>query len=180
MQEKKTLLILSDIFGTTNATWLNYYIKELQTVFHIELYDSLKLGGIFQENLTQEDIHHQFVTSSLQVAVTQLLNQVKNPIDLIVGFSIGGTIAWKAALQGLEIQKLCLVSSTRIRKEQKKPTCQVIDCFYADLDQNKPDKNWFDKMQPDSVTFFKKQGHLFYKDPYYIKIICKFIIQNYG
>lgn len=177
-QNKRTLLILSDLFPVDQSPWIYSYVKELEPYFNIHIYDSQQLGGITQQGLSQDQIHNHFVDKGLEIATKNLISQVSTPVD-IIGFSIGGTITWKAALKGLKIQRLYLVSSTRVRLEQNKPICESIDCFYGDLDPNKPNETWISSMKLDSTTYSKQQGHVFYKDPYYIDLICKFILRKH-
>ena len=56
------------------------------------------------------------MNSGIEIAVQTLLNKEKGEIK-ILAFSVGGTIAWKAALKGLKVSDLVAVSSNRLRYE---------------------------------------------------------------
>lgn len=44
-QNKRTLLILSDLFPVDQSPWIYSYVKELEPYFNIHIYDSQQLGG---------------------------------------------------------------------------------------------------------------------------------------
>lgn len=66
-------------------------------------------------NLALEDsLHQAFINGGVERAVASLLEKEKEPVD-ILGFSIGGFIAWKAAWKGLRVRSLTAVSSNKIK-----------------------------------------------------------------
>ncbi|MEO8237445.1 MAG: alpha/beta hydrolase [Flavobacterium sp.] len=115
---KPRLLILSDLFGGKNPEWVNYYVEKLKSKFEIQYYDVLELGDIDTIDSGEVNIHNQFLNGGIDKAVEVLLHQEKEKVT-ILGFSIGGTIAWKAALKGLKVSHLIAVSSTRLRFETR-------------------------------------------------------------
>ena len=124
--------------GINNNNWLSIYRSELESVFELEFYDCAKLGDVHIENNPEKDIHSQFINGGIDLAVSNLLKKETQPIS-ILAFSIGGTIAWKACLMGLNINHLFAVSATRLRYETVKPNCNLV-LQYGDLDENKPSK----------------------------------------
>ena len=57
----------------------------------------------------------------------------------------GGVILWKAALRGLQMEKLIAISSTRLRKETEKPN-RPFSLFFGENDVFQPNKEWFNQM----------------------------------
>ncbi|MEL6944601.1 MAG: alpha/beta hydrolase, partial [Bacteroidota bacterium] len=64
----------------------------------------------------------------------------------ILAFSIGGTIAWKAALKGLKIKSLWAFSATRLRYEVERPNIPI-QLFFGQKDEYRPSSNWFDRRE---------------------------------
>ena len=140
---KPRLIILSDLWGKENSDWVCDYVEQLKGTFEIQYYDCCYLGGIDSTNYTEENLHSQFINGGIEKAVERLLEAEKNQID-VLAFSIGGTIAWKATLKGLDVRHLLAVSSTRLRYEENIPN-GVIKLYYGGNDINKPNSIWFEK-----------------------------------
>ncbi|WP_337968372.1 hypothetical protein [uncultured Flavobacterium sp.] len=85
---KPRLLILSDLYGGDNPEWIQQYIDLLEFKFEIQYYDTLKLASIDSVNLSESDIHAQFLNGGIDKAVETLLNLEKGKV-LVLGFSIG-------------------------------------------------------------------------------------------
>lgn len=171
---KPKLLILSDLFGGKNPEWINYYRKALNSKFEIQYYDVLELVNIDASNLTEADIHKQFLNGGIDKAVETLLRQETDKV-LILGFSIGGTIAWKTSLKGLKTTYLFAVSSTRLRYETEVPNCKI-KLYFGDLDSNKPNSNWFlDLKVP--VEILQNQNHQLYLEEKNATAICNEILK---
>ena len=138
---KPKLLILSDLFGGQHPEWINYYTNTLRSKFEIQYYDVLELANIDASNLTETDIHKQFLDGGIDKAVETLLKLETDKVT-VLGFSIGGTIAWKASLLGLKTMYLFAVSSTRLRYETEAPNCEI-KLYFGENDPNKPHDKWF-------------------------------------
>lgn len=134
---KPRLLILSDLFGGENPDWIKQYTDLLQSKFEIQYYNVLKLANITVSNFTEMDVHNQFLNGGIDKAVDNLLELEKDKIA-VLGFSIGGTISWRAVLKGLKSSHLIAVSSTRLRYETHLPDCKV-KLYFGENDKNKPD-----------------------------------------
>jgi dienelactone hydrolase len=171
---KPRLIILSDLWGKEKSDWVSGYLELLKDEFEIQYYDCCELGAIDKTNYTEENLHSQFVNGGIEKAVEHLLKAEKNQID-ILAFSIGGTIAWKAALQGLNIRSLFAVSSTRLRYENEIPN-GVIKLYYGENDRNTPSENWFEKHSVD-FEIIKNEGHNFYNEIDYTTLICNEILK---
>ena len=92
-----------------------------------------------------------------------------------MGFSIGGTIAWKASLKGLKTTHLFSGSSTRLRYETEAPNCKI-KLYFGDQDSNKPNSNWFlDLKVP--VEIFQNQNHQLYFEEKNATAICAEILK---
>ena len=138
-------------------------------------YDSCVLADIDKSEYSEEKLHDQFITGGIVKAVENLLKKEKES-TIVLGFSIGGTIAWKACKSGLKTQRLIAISSTRLRYETQKPS-GVIDLIYGEKDTYKPDNNWFEKLEI-RTEIYKNEGHEVYKKKEIAQKICKMIIQQ--
>jgi pimeloyl-ACP methyl ester carboxylesterase len=102
-------------------------------------------------------------------------NLEKNKID-ILAFSIGGTIAWKAILKGLKVERLFAVSSTRLRYETEVPDCEI-KLYFGEKDNWKPDEYWFEKHQI-TPEIIKNKSHQMYLEKDFIHLICDAIFKS--
>lgn len=166
---KPRLIILSDLWGKEKSDWVLDYIELLKDKFEIQYYDCCELGEIDKTNYTEENLHSQFVNGGIENAVENLLKTEKYQID-ILAFSIGGIIAWKSALKGLNVRSLFAVSSTRLRYEDKIPN-GAIRLYYGENDSNKPNDNWFEKHSLDYEIIENKE-HNFYTEKECATSIC--------
>ncbi|KFF06982.1 alpha/beta hydrolase [Flavobacterium reichenbachii] len=141
---KPRLLILSDLFGGENPEWIQPYKDILKSNFDIQYYDVIQLAGILPDS-DETSIHNQFLNGGMAKAVENLLQLETNEV-IILGFSIGGTIAWKASLKGLNVSQLIAVSSTRLRFENEVPNCKI-KLYFGEKDLNKPDSKWFSDLK---------------------------------
>ena len=164
------LLILSDLFGGQHPEWINYYTNTLESKFEIQYYDVLELANIDAFNLTETDIHKQFLNGGIDKAVETLLKLETDKVT-VLGFSIGGTIAWKASLQGLKTTHLFTVSSTRLRYETEAPNCEI-KLYFGENDPNNPIDKWFTDLKT-SNTILQGQSHDFYKKEENASLISK-------
>ena len=171
---KPKLLILSDLFGGQHPEWINYYTNTLRSKFEIQYYDVLELANIDASNLAEADIHKQFLNGGIDKAVETLLKLETDKVT-VLGFSIGGTIAWKASLKGLKTTHLFSGSSTRLRYETEAPNCKI-KLYFGDQDSNKPNSNWFlDLKVP--VEIFQNQNHQLYFEEKNATAICAEILK---
>ncbi len=170
---KRKILVLSDLWGAENADWITNYIRILDRHFEVVFYDSCELGDIDIENNSANERHNQFVSGGIDKAVLKLL-QIETEPFAVLAFSIGGTIAWKAALSGFVTQYLFAVSSTRLRFETQKPPGSI-QLFYGDEDAYKPKKEWFAQLCIEG-KFYENQSHEFYKSKETAIEICSLII----
>jgi esterase/lipase len=172
---KPRLIILSDLWGKEKSKWVSGYVELLNDKFEIQYYDCCELGEIDKTNYTEENLHRQFVNGGIEKAVEQLSKIEKNQVD-ILAFSIGGSIAWKAASKGLNVRKLFAVSSTRLRYEDEIPN-GAIKLYYGENDSNKPSKDWFEKYSID-FQIIKNKEHDFYTEKDFATLICDEILKK--
>lgn len=170
---KPRLLILSDLFGGESSDWVNQYIKILQSKFEIQYYDVLELGGVDSVDSDENTIHNQFLNGGIDKAVKALQDKESEGVR-VLGFSIGGTIAWKAALEGLKVLELIAVSSTRLRFETQAPNSKI-KLYFGEKDLNKPDSQWFLDLKI-SNQIFENEKHQLYLDKKNILLICNAIL----
>nr|WP_294925292.1 alpha/beta hydrolase [uncultured Flavobacterium sp.] len=166
---KPRLVILSDLFGGENPQWIKRYTDLLEPKFDIQYYDVLELANIDASDFREINIHNQFLNGGIDAAVENLLRLEKEKIA-VLGFSIGGTIAWKAALKGLNVFHLVAVSSTRVRYETKFPNCEI-KLFFGENDRNKPKSQWFSDLKI-PFQILKNQNHQLYLEKTQFSLIC--------
>jgi hypothetical protein len=160
---ENTLLILSDLHGFSKGDidWIKTYTQALSKYHRVVLIDSKSLAGIATEETNEEQIHQQFVQTGIQKAVEKLIGLYPKPVYAL-GLSVGGTILWKAALNGLEFIAWICLSSTRLRKENEKPGVLPL-LFYGSDDPYQPEQSWFKRMGLVPVILEGK-AHTFYKE----------------
>jgi hypothetical protein len=134
------LIVISDITGKFAEKLVNDLTKQYK---EYRIYNACELADI-NSNLSKEEKHKLLVNGGIEKAVFNLIELEDCQVD-IFAFSIGGTIAWKAALHGLKINKLKAYSSTRLRYEKDKPNCKI-ELLYGANDKFKPDVYWFKKI----------------------------------
>ncbi len=155
---KKRLIILSDLWGLDGKTWIQAYVNRLSRDFDVYCYDCCQLAQI-PTGKDQQTRHDQFINGGIQKAVEQLLSFETQPIH-ILGFSIGGTIAWKFAIKSKVVESLFCLSSTRLRKETIRPEAQV-RLYYGADDMHKPSTQWLNAMAV-KHQIFNGKNHNFY------------------
>lgn len=171
---KPRLLILSDLFGGKNPEWIQFYTAILESKFDIQYYDVLKLANINALNSSEKDIHDQFLNNGIEKAVENLIHKEKEEV-IVLGFSIGGTIAWKASLKGLKTSHLIAVSSTRLRFETKVPNCEI-KLYFGENDLNKPNSKWFSDLKL-SNQILQNRDHQLYLEKENALLICNALLQ---
>ncbi len=127
--------------------------------------DARLLAGIDHKLKEEQTIHIQFVNGGIDRAVEKLL-QLEHLEVSCVGFSVGGLIAWKAALQGLNIKQLISISATRLRYETQKPSTDI-QLFFGDQDPYRPTQEWLEAMDVNYQLL--AGGHEIYKESGFIK-----------
>lgn len=169
------LIILSDLWGSIKSDWLPHYTETLKEHFEIEYYDCCELGEIDLRECTEEKIHQQFMNGGVDRAIKNLLKKEADNIN-VLGFSIGGYIAWKSALEGLKVKKIIAISSTRLRYEKVKPQCEI-DLFYSENDKFKPESDWYNRLEL-KEKIFNNEVHDFYRNRENAINICDEIIRK--
>ena len=173
---KPRIAIISDLWGFNNDPYVNIYIEKLYNHFDVDLIDAQLLGDI-RPSLDEPEIHTQFVESGIQLAADRLV-KADIHFDLLIGFSVGGTIGWKAIADGAKIDSLITISATRIRKEII-PLTKPVEIYFGELEEHGPSKDWFDSKGLTS-KIIKKKGHQIYKDEDFISEICDHLIKSYS
>lgn len=174
-KKKQRLIILSDLWGKEKSNWVTYYTSILKDHFDVKYYDSCVLGEIDTSEVTEEKLHDQFVSGGIARAAKNLLQEEKENI-IVLGFSIGGTIAWKACNSGLKAQSLFAISSTRLRYETQKPSGKI-ELIYGEDDAYKPSNSWFEILAI-KKNFYNQEGHELYKKKEMAERICKMLINH--
>ncbi|WP_026449949.1 alpha/beta hydrolase [Aequorivita capsosiphonis] len=158
---KSKLIILTDLWGLADSSWLDQYKVLLEPHFELKIYDSCKLAGIESTALNEKQIHAHFINYGIKTAVENLVKLEKAPVH-ILAFSIGGTIAWKAGLNGLNIINLYALSSTRLRYETEKPDCKI-HLLFGEKDTFSPKEEWIASLNLE-LEIIKDGAHEVYKN----------------
>lgn len=167
MAEK--LVILSDMWGAKKGLWITSYLGYLQQYFDITYYDIQQLANVDVTVNTTDNVHRAFVEGGIDTGVAHLLKKETEPAHYL-GFSMGGTIAWKAGLMGLPMKSIYTVCSTRIRAEENKPECDVTALF-GDTDIYRPKLDWHERLGVNS-NIIAGFGHTMYADEKIISRVC--------
>ena len=138
-----------------------------------QLYILSDIFGSSEEEWMKEYVRR--LSPYFQIAVETLRIRLDAP-DAILGFSVGGTIAWKYALE-YPNARVCLISATRIRNEELKPS-GPIHLYFGESEVHGPDQEWFNKhgLIPSIV---KNEGHECYKVGHLIQQTCTNLLEDY-
>ena len=168
------LIVLSDLWGIARSQWWSYYKKSLQQHFEVEWYDCCKLGEIDLGDYDQDKLHQQFLAGGLDRAVGSLIAAEKDRLPaLILAFSIGGVIAWRAVQEGLPCEYFCAVSATRLRNEQEVFSTKG-KLYYGANDPYHPNEQWHQQQSKLSYELLPTYGH-----EAYIKVeVAKMIVRE--
>lgn len=174
MQPK--LIILSDLWGRAKASWIFHYQEPLSKHFEVSYYDCCELGEVDASIYTQEHLHRQFVNGGIENAVQNLVTKVTKP-SIVLAFSIGGTVAWRAGLLGWKWSKLYAVSATRLRYEEQKPLGEI-SLHFGEKDVYRPNDTWMESMNL-TAHLEEEKGHEVYREAAFAQQITTQIITNY-
>ncbi|MEM6298266.1 MAG: alpha/beta hydrolase [Bacteroidota bacterium] len=170
---RKRLIIISDLWGWEKSDWLIYYTQGLEKKFDITLYDSCQIGKVDTSDYAQDYLHKQFVHSGIDLAVDHLVEKEKHPVN-ILAFSVGGVIAWKYGLRTGNLLSLYCISSTRLRKEVKKPKGEI-KLFFGANDPYKPPLKWLEGRKL-KATIIPNKGHEVYREAEFANNLSDFIL----
>lgn len=170
---KPKLLILSDLWGKEDSAWTDYYISVLNKCFEIKYYDCCELGDIDKTNYSEENLYLQFINGGVEKAVENLCKLETDEV-IVLAFSIGGYICWKASFMGLRSKNIFAISSTRLRKEFTKPESDI-EVFFGENDQFKPDDIWFKTLKIKN-QIISNAGHNFYRNKDFAEMLSNKII----
>lgn len=164
------LVVVSDMWGAKKGLWITSYLGYLQQYFDIVFYDCQQLANLDLQVYTEENVHNSFVNGGIDTAVAHLLRKESEPSHYLA-FSTGGTIAWKAALQGVPMKSLYVISATRLRFETVRPSNKV-ELMYGERDENRPSEEWAKKIGCE-MELMEGFGHTLYSDEKNIRKVCQ-------
>jgi len=157
----RTLAIISDLWGSEHSSWWADYQAYFGDIYHnVILYDARKLADIAPSGLSQQDIHNQFLHGGVDKVISKIQREYDSKSYDLLGVSIGGYIAWQIALSSSYVQRLAVISATRLRYKERKPSAAILTIFGAE-DEYKPDQDWTDKMDAVNIP---RQGHNLYQN----------------
>ena len=151
----KHLLVVSDIHGfpETFAELLDVGCPEHRL---LQLADLSGRAGLRGDELH----HHLFNEDGMRHAV-RALREMDGRTCLGIGFSAGGTALWNAVKEGLELQALICVSSTRLRFETS-PLHIPTMVAWGELDPYRPPESW-NNIVPKRWKSYAGKQHDFYR-----------------
>ncbi|OWO95551.1 alpha/beta hydrolase [Rhizobium esperanzae] len=151
----QNLLVVSDIHGfpETFAERLDVRCSKHRLLHLAELSGRPGLRG--------DELHHHLFNEDGMRHAVRALREVGGHRCLGVGFSAGGTALWNAVKEGLELQALICVSSTRLRFETS-PLNMPTMVVWGELDPYRPPESWNHAVPQRWKTYAGKQ-HDFYR-----------------
>ncbi|OAJ34142.1 hypothetical protein [Piscirickettsia salmonis] len=172
---QKNAIIASDMYGIfdLNQKKLNYIVDTekllIKCGYNVTVCSVPNIAGI--TNFTKESMHSQYISTGIERAAHTLAESCLS-YDLAIGFSVGGTVFWKASKYFDKFTKeLICVSSTRLRYE-KEPIIAKTHLIYGGNDIYKPDIMCM-KALANSYQILDKLEHEFYRSYDIRKIICE-------
>ncbi|AKP74354.1 hypothetical protein Psal006b_01085 [Piscirickettsia salmonis] len=142
LSNKKNAIIASDMYGAFNPNHQNInYIIETEKLlvkrgYDVTIFSVPDIAGI--TTFTKESMHSQYISTGVEKAARTLAENYLS-YDLAIGFSVGGTVFWKASEYFNKFTKeLICVSSTRLRYEKKSIAAKT-HLIYGGNDLYKPD-----------------------------------------
>lgn len=172
---KERLLLISDLWGFQNSDWLELYLGQLEQHFEVSIFDCYVQSDIDLTLTSETAIHQYFIKQGMTICSEKLAEITQNKTS-ILAFSIGGTIAWKTALKGIQFNLFFAVSSTRLRLENKRPTGNI-HLFYGTHDNSRPTDAWFTENNI-SYTLFNDKKHNLYIEQDCIQTLCSSLIKE--
>ncbi|WP_422081691.1 hypothetical protein [Ulvibacterium sp.] len=169
------LVVISDMWGVKKGLWITSYLGYLQQYYDIVFYDCQQLANIDLTIHSDKNIHQAFVDGGIDTAVAHLLKREDRPSHYLA-FSTGGTVAWKAGIEGLPMKSLYNVSSTRIRMEAKKPKVPTT-LLFGENDEYRPSQDWSSKVGVE-MEIIKNFGHTLYTDEKIIQKVCQDLLNR--
>ncbi len=169
---KPILFILSDIYGTIEQNWILEYESRLLRSFQVEVFDCKELANIKANDVS--DVHTEFLNGGIERAVMELESLEHRP-TVILGFSIGGTIAWKFASK-TKTPSIYLVSATRIRKESWKPSSDI-SLYFGENDTHRSSEEWMKKLNL-KATILEEESHECYRQEKVVELVCADIVEH--
>lgn len=148
------LLIVGDIHGFPQT------LVELSDVGFLEhsVFQLADLCG--RPGLRGDDLHDHLVNKDGMRHAVRALREINGRSCLGIGFSSGGTALWSAAKEGLDIQALICVSSTRLRFETSPLNIPTM-VIWGELDPHRPADTWNEAI-PGCCEIYAGKQHDFY------------------
>lgn len=169
------LVVISDMWGAKKGLWIASYFGYLQQYYDIVFYDSQQLGGIDVPLGTEENLQRAFQEEGIRTAVAQLLRKEREPAHYL-GFGIGGTIGYRAALAGLPMKGLTVVSAVGLGEERQRPNLPL-RLIFGEQDGQRPSDSWAVRMGVE-LELSPNFGHGLYTDEKIIAEICLSLLES--
>ncbi|WP_235777238.1 alpha/beta hydrolase [Rhizobium mesoamericanum] len=149
------LLVVGDIHGFPET-----FVELLDAgCFEHRVLELADLSG--RPGLHGDDLHDHLVNKDGMQHAVRALREINGRTCFGIGFSSGGTALWGAVKEGLEIQALICVSSTRLRLETSALNIPTM-VFWGELDPHRPTEKWNDAV-PGYCKTYPGKHHDFYR-----------------
>jgi len=120
----------------------------------------------------EENLHKQFLDFGIDNAISNLI-RIEKEAKIYITVSIGGVLAWKAAMAGLPIKQLIAVSPTRLREESENPDCDF-QLYFGKEDPNKPDLIWLEAFAKNRYKLLDGDHHIYNDKDIVTQILSSF------
>ncbi|MBX4967986.1 alpha/beta hydrolase [Rhizobium binae] len=107
-------------------------------------------------DLRGDELHHHLFNDDGMRHAIRALREVDGRGCSAIGFSAGGTALWNAVREGLELQALICVSSTRLRFETAPLNIPAM-VVWGELDPYRPSESWNHAVPQRWKTYSGKQ-----------------------
>jgi hypothetical protein len=166
------LVILSDLWGSKKGLWITSYLGYLQQYFDIVYYDTQQLADLDVDFPTAANVCEAFDNGGLERGVRNLLAREKDAgPSHYLAFCAGGSIAWRAALEGLQAESIYAVSPLCLHREQQAPHSDVTLVF-GEYGENRPSRDWALRLGV-QMEVIPRFGQECYTDEKIIQKVCK-------
>ncbi|WP_018239887.1 alpha/beta hydrolase [Ensifer sp. BR816] len=152
------LLIVTDIHGRPTADrCLSRHLPGAQC----SLVRTFSLSELLDVKYTGERLHRELVENDGFIRAAERLARLSEAADVALGYSAGGTVLWHGVLNGLAVDRLICLSSTRLRDVRASAMPKPALVVFGKDDPNRPRERWASGSAVECCTV-SGAGHDFY------------------
>lgn len=153
----QNILVVSDIHG---------FPETVDELFDVGLAKQcyLQLADLCgRPDLRGEDLHDNLFHAEGMRNSIRTLREIGETMCVGIGFSAGGTVLWNAVKEGLKLQALICISSTRLRFETVPLNIPAL-VIWGECDPYRPEEEWNKRVPMFWKTYPGKQHDFYRKD----------------